>query len=460
MRRGELSRTTRSSGGFTLVETLVAIGVLGLVALVVLMITVSGTSGISAASVERSQDASTAQFAAAAFGRDVQGAGSIGSTPCGTASPGSTALVTLVSSLTEPVSLARKVTYWSVPGTAGVALVRSECTAAGVALTTTTVVSGLEAVPTVTCSSSCTDPSNTPRRITMRLARTTTFAFDVAGDRRSTASDPTVPSPPAVPAQLFALGGTTPPQVTGNGKLTVTGNAYVNSANASAVSMQGGNARLTVTGQFKILQGGGCSGCNATSVSSFVVGSHPGSYPTALRDPLEFLPSPTEATLTTFTCGSSTCSYQGPGVYPKQLAISGDTTFAPGSYVLRQGLAISGGTINGSGILLFNGCTADAQQPSCGNGVGSFQVSGQAAINLSPASSGTYAGILYFQSRTNTSSMSISGGSNLQLFSGVLYAPAATGVALGAGGGGLRLGAVIGKNLTVQGNGTVEVNGT
>jgi hypothetical protein len=169
---------------------------------------------------------------------------------------------------------------------------------------------------------------------------------------------------------------------------------------------------------------------------------------------------PQEAGLTSFACPGSTCGYQGPGVYPKVLALSGTTTFASGTYVLHKGLDISGnGTVSGSGILLVNGCGSDVAT-SCTASGGPFTVAGQAAIDFTGPASGTYAGILYFQPAANTSAVSITGGASVQSLGGILYAPGSSGVTLGSGGGGLKLGAVIGTNLTVAGNGTVVVGGS
>jgi hypothetical protein len=101
-----------------------------------------------------------------------------------------------------------------------------------------------------------------------------------------------------------------------------------------------------------------------------------------------------------------------PGVYCS-LNISSDAhvTFAPGVYVLRGGMNISGQpVINGSGVTFYN------RQ-------GSINISGGAAINLSAPTSGDLEGFIIFQSRTNTSSLNLSGGAS-QTLGGAVYAKA------------------------------------
>ena len=256
-----------------------------------------------------------------------------------------------------------------------------------------------------------------------------------------------------LPAHLFALGGATPLSIQGNGNLVVQGNAFVNSAAVAAITMSGANSRLNVTGSLKILDGGTCTGCSAVKTSPFPIGS----FPAPLPDPLGYLPAPNESGMAAGSCAAGVCV---PGIYSQRLSVSASVTLQPGVYVFRKGLALSGqANVTGTGVFIFNGCAVGAPA-GCAATEGSFAVSGQAAINITPMTTGTYQGVVLYQSRTNTSSVSISGGSNVMSLSGVTYAPASNQVALGAGGGGLRLGAVIGRSLVVNGNGTVTVNGS
>lgn len=435
----------RSQAGFTLLELLVALTLLGIVMLAVSSVSFSGTSQIVDETADRHLDATSAQFVSVAFARDVQGAARLNATSCGTAALG-TALITLVSSDDGDL-----VSYRDLVENGSHRLVRSHCSSGGTLLSSKKIASPLPDSPTVSCGPGICDTAGTPpRTVTLQLTRSARFAFAVSGSRRM--SD--TPIPGVTPAPLFSLGGTTPLSVGGNAKLTVNGNAVVNSSASNAVQVSGNNARLTVTGSFKIRTGGGCSGCNATKVTPFP----PGTYNGNLVDPLAYLPAPDETTMSSGSCTANVCT---PGIYTSAVSITANTTFQPGVYVLRKGLAISGqANVTGADVVFYNGCGLNAPAGCTVSGNEKpFAISGQGVINLTPPTTGPYAKILLFQSRTNTSGVSITGGAALQTLSGIFYAPASSQVTLGAGGGGLRLGAVVGKNLVASGNGTVQVDG-
>jgi hypothetical protein len=84
-------------------------------------------------------------------------------------------------------------------------------------------------------------------------------------------------------------------------------------------------------------------------------------------------------------------------------------------------------------------------------------VSGQATLTLSAPTSGTYQGIAIFEPSTNTSAITINGQGNVSI-AGVLYAPNSSAITLGAGiGNVLSISAVIGSNISVSGNGNVNI---
>jgi hypothetical protein len=89
---------------------------------------------------------------------------------------------------------------------------------------------------------------------------------------------------------------------------------------------------------------------------------------------------------------------------------------APGTYIIKGsttgGLSVAGqGTINAPGVTLYFE-------------TGTVNFAGGATVNMSAPTTGTYQGILMFQSRTNTQNASLVGGSS-QLTSGILYFPVA-----------------------------------
>lgn len=141
-----------------------------------------------------------------------------------------------------------------------------------------------------------------------------------------------------------------------------------------------------------------------------------------LQDPLANLPDPTVGACTyqnkVTVAGSRTATLQ-PGVYCGGLDIttSGQVTFAPGVYKFKGGnVTINGGAnIVGSGVTWY---VADQ-----GNTTSNITINGGATVNLSAPTSGTYQGILIFQSHTVTNaSIKLNGGSAMNL-TGITYAP-------------------------------------
>lgn len=158
---------------------------------------------------------------------------------------------------------------------------------------------------------------------------------------------------------------------------------------------------------------------------------------TGVSDPLSTLPAPAVG-----SCGASTASpYSGspgqvtvngnssavfnPGVYCGGIQVNGNTTvtFNAGTYIVKGSMILNGGdTASGSGVTLY--FTSN----------GSLTMNGNSHVTLSAPTTGTYAGILYFQDRTDPSTVIINGDTTSS-WQGAIYAPDA--------------------QLTVNGNGNV-----
>jgi hypothetical protein len=110
------------------------------------------------------------------------------------------------------------------------------------------------------------------------------------------------------------------------------------------------------------------------------------------------------------------------------LNLNGATvTMNPGLYVFNGPTNFNGARITGSGVTMY--VTAAGTPPNF-NGISS--------ATLSPPTTGNDAGVLYFQTPSNTQSPNLNGSS--ETFSGLIYAPAATSVNFnGANGGYLVL---------------------
>ena len=112
-----------------------------------------------------------------------------------------------------------------------------------------------------------------------------------------------------------------------------------------------------------------------------------------------------------------------PGIY-SQITVSGNAklTLNSGTYIIEGGgFTVSGNaSVSGSGVMIVN---AGSNYPDHGGNFGSITLSGNGTFNLSPPTTGTYAGILIFQPRDNTKALSFSG--NASGMTGTIYAPAA-----------------------------------
>lgn len=436
-------------GGFTLVEVLVSLVVLSMVMVAATAISLSGVVRISDDSRERQDDATTAQWLSVAFARDVQGASAVVA-ECSPPGSGSR-LVTLKASDSDHV-----VEYRVVPSSGTFGIYRAECWPGG---TTRKVVGGLDSSPSALCDGSpCVDGS-TPRVVSLDVARTPTFEFELDGARRTTDGNST--SPPSEPPTFMALGGDTPLSVGGGSQLEVVGNALINKPTTSnvAVNINGSGAgpgefRLNISGEFRLQDGSVCNGCTGAGKAN----KPPGTFATAIPDPLRFLAAPDEINPPVRTdcpphAGVRVCQ---PGIYNLAFPVAGggggsvkDFELEPGIYVLKAGIkANSNGSIKSRGGVMFY------------NSSGGVNINGGVDLDLTPPANGPYAGILYFQARTNTSTFTINGGGTLNSLVGTIYAPKSDGVVLGGGGGELHVGRVIGSSLSTSGNGRVIVDGS
>jgi len=217
---------------------------------------------------------------------------------------------------------------------------------------------------------------------------------------------------------------------------------HVNSSASDAVTAKGGavlNASVVDVVGGVNLKGGAVITPTANTGAAVVT------------DPLANLESPTFSGCnqinTHLTGGTNNLS---PGVYCNGIQASGQAVlnFSPGVYILNGGgLKISSAnvTLNGSGVFFYN--------TSSGYAFGPVVITGEANINLSAPTSGTYKGILLFQDRNVTSSaISAFGGGSTETLSGTVYLP--TGQLDFKGGSSTEslTMALIAKNLNIAGN--------
>lgn len=236
----------------------------------------------------------------------------------------------------------------------------------------------------------------------------------------------------------------------GNTALNTGCGVYVNSTNAGAITMKGNNTTITATGGSKVNVGGQVNyGPNVNSISPAPQLNQP-----SAGDPLAGMDPPTDGTCK----GAVSVSNNGkqtidPGTYCGDLSVQGhgELDLNPGLYIIKGsntgGLSVAGGaTIKGSGVTLYFES-------------GTVNFAGGATSALSAPASGTWQGVLMFQSRTNTQAASLVGGAS-QITSGILYFPAAQLDYKGGSASTSQSATIVSDTLNLVGNSYIQASST
>ncbi len=159
-------------------------------------------------------------------------------------------------------------------------------------------------------------------------------------------------------------------------------------------------------------------GVNASTAATDLTCGQPRAGIAPLRDPFGDRTMPTPATTGTSipaadkTTGVTTLV---PGTYKNGLTIQGDTVMQPGNYIIDGGAfklnAKADLTALGVTFFLMNGA--------------SVSINGTADFEISPATTGDWAGFSFVAERDNASAATINGSSNSDL-TGIVYLPAST----------------------------------
>jgi hypothetical protein len=203
----------------------------------------------------------------------------------------------------------------------------------------------------------------------------------------------------------------------GGGAGAATGRIIVNSSSPSGAIVTGGGSLTAPT--FVLSGTPGWSTSGGGTFSGTILS---GQVPTP--DPLAFLPEPDTSGLTVQSHNQVKLQNQGslslqPGVYKGGINVTGgDLTLAPGIYYMDGGgFSFSGtGNLTASGVMIVNAPAAT----SSNNDV--VSITGNGVINLSPMTTGIYAGISLWQTRTSTNTLTVSGGGAGSSLTGTFYA--------------------------------------
>jgi hypothetical protein len=217
--------------------------------------------------------------------------------------------------------------------------------------------------------------------------------------------------------------------LSGSAVLHVGGPVQVDSTSATAL-IESGNATTTASA-INVVGGYQASGHATFSPT-------PTTHAAYEADPLMGLAAPSPSAYNLMLQGSVNLSGKnslgiGPGIYTS-ISVSGQASLSlsPGIYVIAGGgLTVSGqATVTGRGVMIYNAGSNFVNNGAAGGTFGAISVTGQAVLDLTPMSSGAYAGIVLFQSGyasqsgVNSRALNLSGQADLPN-GGLIYAPAA-----------------------------------
>jgi Flp pilus assembly protein TadG len=205
--------------------------------------------------------------------------------------------------------------------------------------------------------------------------------------------------------------------VGGTANLTSSCGVYVNSDDACAISTNGTGAILQAPEYDSV--GGACTQNPLTPAANT------GVSPTS--DPLAALPAPASAPYTcdhigTFSSSSDTTL--SPGVYCGGIHVGNATfTFSAGTYILVGGglsTQSANSHIIGNGVTFYN--TFGATTSGTNYSYSPIQIGATSTVNLVAPTSGTYAGILFFEDRNSPPANDDYGGGATAVYQGIIYA--------------------------------------
>ncbi len=242
----------------------------------------------------------------------------------------------------------------------------------------------------------------------------------------------------------FGAGGN--PTITIRHPGVADGGIQVNSDDARAANITG-NTTINAT-EMRVM--GGVKVTNNAGLPDTISTGEP-----PVPDPLAGLAVPPFGTeQTAIKLNSNNTVNAVPGFYPGGITMSNGTlNCAPGIYVLGPpGLNITGGNLNAQGCMFY-------LAKGNGNNYASLKLTGNGTINISPPTSGPYAGITFFQDRTtpfnNNTTSTIIGTSTMNV-QGTLYFPT-TELKISGTSNNLA-NQIIADVVTISGNGSLTVN--
>jgi len=243
-----------------------------------------------------------------------------------------------------------------------------------------------------------------------------------------------------VPQLFSAVLGNTSGLVAARSTVALMGAAdciYALNPNASGAVSVGGTASLTSSCGLLVDSSDSCAiSTNGTATLSApeydIVGNacthnpltpSPRTGITPASDPLASLPVPASAPYTcdyvNYTASNWSNPTLNPGVYCGGIQVRNNNyTLNPGTYTLVGGgltTQNANSNITGSGVMIYN--TFDST-----HSYGPIDIAATSTVNLSARTTGTYAGILFFEDRGAPASSDTYGGGATAVYQGTIYA--------------------------------------
>ena len=187
----------------------------------------------------------------------------------------------------------------------------------------------------------------------------------------------------------------------GSSSLTLNGCSVMSNSTAIDAVNVGGAAQLTADCLVSVGGAQTTSGAHLSSCAAAITGAPP------VADPFANIPAPS----TSGSCQPSNGNSLQAGVYCGGLNLNGNVTLAPGTYVVNGDFKInSNANISGNGVTIYV------------TGGGKVSINGNATVNLTAPTSGTYAGMLFFGDRSNASSVTLNGTAASHLTGNLYFA--------------------------------------
>ncbi len=205
--------------------------------------------------------------------------------------------------------------------------------------------------------------------------------------------------------------------VGGTAQLTSACGIFVNSNSTTALGSNGGG---TISAPEYDVVGG------VNTHYLLTPAANTGVSPTS--DPLSSLPTPATAPYTCDYYNYSASNWSNPtlnpGVYCGGINVGNNTfTLNPGNYIIVGGglsTQSSNSTINGTNVFIYNTFGATTNHGTIS--YSPISIAANSNANLTAPTSGTYAGILFFEDRNAPASSDTYGGGSTSVYQGTIYA--------------------------------------